>query len=333
MKHVRLVDLAKETGLSVNTVSRALRDMPDIGSETKRRIKEVASRLGYSPNLAASMIRTNRSDTVGVIVTDISNPVFGSMVKGIDSYAKEYGYTIILSNSNENFADEEKTIEKMIERRVDGFLLVPSMQNDKTIIRLIERKIPFVLLGRHFSNISTNYVSNDDVFGGYLAGRHLLAKGHQEFIYITGPLYISAAKERLEGFQQALTEAGMSKDSIKIYETESSYQGGYDVVNSLAAASAVPKSIFCFNDFIAYGAYKALHENHIRIPQDVAVMGYDDLDFSEIVSPALTTIDMSKYKVGRRAMEMLINEIRNPTDENSKKQLIMQPVLVIREST
>jgi len=216
---------------------------------------------------------------------------------------------------------------------VDGFLLVPSMQNDKTIIRLIERKIPFVLLGRHFSNISTNYVSNDDVFGGYLAGRHMLSKGHREFIYITGPLYISAANERLEGFQQALTEAGMSKDSIKIYETESSFQGGYDVVNSLAAENKVPKSIFCFNDFIAYGAYKALHENHIRIPYDVAVIGYDDLDFSEIVSPALTTIDMSKYKVGRRAMEMLINEIRKPTDENSRKQLIMQPVLVIREST
>jgi len=333
LKHVRLVDLAKETGLSVNAVSRALRDMPDIGSETKSRIKEVASRLGYSANLAASMIRTNRSDTVGVIVTDISNPVFGSMVKGIDTYAKEYGYTIILSDTNENYADEEKTIEKMIERRVDGFLLVPSMQNDKTIVRLIERKIPFVLLGRHFSNISTNYVSSDDVFGGYLAGRHLLDKGHREFIYITGPLYISSANDRLEGFQQALTEAGMSKDSIKVYETESSFQGGYDVVNSLAAGNKVPKSIFCFNDFIAYGAYKALHENQIRIPQDVAVIGYDDRGFSEIVSPALTTIDMSKHNVGRRAMEMLINEIKKPADENSRKQMIMQPVLVIREST
>lgn len=330
---VRLIDLAKEIGISVNTVSRALRDMPDVTDDTKNNVKEAAKRLGYLHNHAASMIRTKRSNTIGVIVTDISNPVFGGMVKGIDSAAKKNSYTIILSNTNENYKDEENAIRTMLEGRVDGILLVPTMIKAGTVNGLMDKKIPYVLLGRHFPNIVSNLVSNDDIFGGYLAGKHLISRGHKEFIYITGPLFISSAQERLDGFIKAIEENGLLKSSIRVYETEASLQGGYETVRSLINKGKLVSSIFCFSDFIAFGVLKALQEKSILIPDEVAVMGYDDIEFSEAISPSLTTIDMSKFRLGKRAVELLVQYINAPPEERTYRQLIMEPVLVVRKST
>jgi LacI family transcriptional regulator len=332
MARVKLKDVADRVGLSVNTVSRALRDMDDIGEATKKKIRRVAKSLGYTPNRAARMLRTNRSETLGVVITDIANPVFGGMVKGIEATARSHGYTIFLCDTNESYAEEEEAVRNLLGRGVDGLLLVPCMEKTGTV-RLLESKgVPYALLGRHFPDVATNVVSTDDVRGGYLAGRHLVERGHRRLLYVTGPLRISSARERLEGLRKAVGEAGLPADAVRVAETSASIGGAYDVCQALLDGRQFT-GVFCFSDFMAFGVLKALKERGVQVPAEVAVVGFDDIELSGVFTPALTTIDMSGHRLGERATELVIQEIRRPKADRSRKQIILEPNLVVREST
>lgn len=334
-QHVSLKDLAAATGFTVNTVSRALRDMPDISDNTKAIIKDAAKRMGYLPNYAARMIRTNKSDTIGVIFPDINNPVFGEMFKGIDAVAKKKGHTVLICNTNENYDEEKHAMKTMLERRVDGILMIPSMGGKKTIENLSNMKIPFVLLGRHFFDMATNVVTGDDIFGGYLAGQHLISKGHKKIVYLAGPMRISSVTERLEGLKKAASESGLPENSITVYDTDATLQGGYNATLSLIREGKLKdtRAIFCFSDFIAFGTLKALKENSVSVPDDVAVLGYDNNVFSELSNPPLTTIGISQYNIGKMSAEMLIDQINTLPEERMNKQLLLEPALIIRSTT
>lgn len=331
---ITLKDLAKELNLSINTVSRALRDMPDIKDETKQRIREVAEKMNYRTNLAASMLRTHRSRAIGVVVSDILNPVFSGMVKGIEFAAKKANYSMILSDSDENYEEEVSAIENMFQRNVDGIILFPTMVNDGTARKLLEKEIPFVLVGRKFHNLSTNLVINDDMQGGYLAAEHLYSKGHRKFLYIGGPMHMSSSTDRLDGFKQYLIGQGISTDAIEVHETNASWQSGYDVMSKLVKRGFGATCAFVFSDFLALGVLKALRENKINVPSDMAVMGYDDIDLCELMVPSLTTIDLSKFRLGSRALDLLLQQISAaPSNAGKFQQIIMEPRLIVREST
>lgn len=329
-----LKDIAVELNLSINTVSRALRDMPNIKDETKLIIKAAADKMGYRINLAASMLRTNRSRAIGVIVSDIANPVFSGMVKGIEFAVKKANYSMILSFSNENYAEEVSAVANMYQRNVDGIILFPTMVKDGIVHELLEKEVPFVLVGRKFHDITTNLVINDDMHGGYLAAEHLYSRGHRKFLYIVGPTYLSSAIDRLEGFKQYLIECGLSVNAVEVLETNACWQGGYDTMKELIRKGFEATAAFVFSDFMAIGVLKALRENNIRVPEDMAVMGYDDIDFCELTVPSLTTIDLSKFRLGRRALELLLQQIDTQSSNSGKfQQIIMEPRLVIRKST
>ena len=334
LRKTTLKDIAQEMGVSINTVSHALRDMPDISSETKATIKEKANSMGYYPNFAASALRTNRSMAIGVVVSDISNPIFSDMVKGIDNASKAAGYSLLLANTNENYEEEVIAIENMQRRNVDGIILFPSMIKEGTVKTLLKNKIHFVLAGRRFSNIKTNVVMNDDFYGGYLAAEHLYNKGHRKFLYITGPLYISSSKDRLDGFQKCIHEKGLQSDAIDVCECEVSWIGSYNAMNKLLEKEMKATAIFAFSDFMAIGILRALHEHNLSVPKDIAIMGYDDIDYCELVSPSLTTISMSKFLLGKYAAEMLFRKISNPEQQkNEFQQEIIKPSLIMRNST
>lgn len=334
MHKTTLKEMAKELGMSVNTISRALRDMPDISDKTKRVVKEAAERMNYHPNLAASMLRTNRSKAIGVIVSDISNPVFSGMVKGIEFSCKADGYSMLLSNTSESYDEEVAALSSILKRNVDGVILFPTMANDGTVLDLLSKNIPFVLVGRKFSRISTNVVINDDMHGGFIAAEHLYKKGHRKFLYIAGPLYMSSSFERLEGFRQCLSYYGLPGDAVEVHETDASWEGGYVMMKKLLENGIRATAVFAFSDFMAIGIMKALRDYGIRVPEDLAVMGYDDIDFCELTVPRLTTIDLSKFRLGKRAMELLVQKINaDPTHDNEHQQIIMEPKLVVREST
>ena len=330
-----LKDIAIELGVSVNTVSRALRDMPDIGSQTTQLIKETATRMGYRKNLAASYLKTTKSMMLGIVVPDICNPIFSSMYKGIENICSQTGYTLILGNSNSNPEEEMMLLKNMLDHGVDGVFLVPDMKDARAYNLLKERNIPYILLQRKYDTFRSNYIQSDDYEGGYLAAQHLFHLGHRKFLYISAPMYISSAKDRYQGFFQFLQSHEM-ETSMEVIECDGTKTGGYTATMKWLEQQKNPKTldataIFCFSDYVAYGVYAALSKQRIRIPDDISVIGYDNNEYSDLISPALTTIDVLPYLIGQKAAYSMAKLVQH-TGSNSIEEII-SPKLIQRAST
>jgi len=205
-KYVTIEDIAKIAGVSVNTVSRALNNKPDIKEETKKKILKIAKELGYVKNVAASSLRQKVSKTIGVVLEDSSNPFYAEVLKGIEFASRKYGYQLMLMNTERVYENEEKAILTFLQRRVDGFIIAPVQTNDKDIRKLADMNFPVVILGRHFEGINVDEIHSDEVKGGYLATKHLIERGKRHILMINSYLFRSAAKMRLEGYKKALEE-------------------------------------------------------------------------------------------------------------------------------
>jgi len=263
----------------------------------------------------------------------IGNPVYAGIVKGIEAVCKQRKYTIILANSNELAEDEKAVLNDMIERGVDGILLVPMMQNDDAVNQLCSIGIPFATLGRRYKNLNVNAILNDDSFGGRLVGKHLYRLGHRDILYLSAPKYISSAEERLTGLRMGLTAYG-GEARVETIETDASREGGRACTEDCIRSGLRSTAIFAFSDLMAYGAFEALRKAGYSIPEDVSLVGYDDIEFSDLLSPGLTTIDMCKFRLGRKAAEFIIGEIERPdTVPPQTQQILMKPRLIVRGST
>jgi LacI family transcriptional regulator len=330
---ITLKDIARETGLSINTVSRALRGKRDISAKTTERVVEAAKTMGYTRNDLASQLRTRKSGILGLVIADIANPVYSGVAKGVEAVAKREGYCVLVSDTEENADKEELAINMMLEKRVDGLLIVPTQQRDGAIVLLRERSYPFVLVGRQYSDLAANCVVNDDVRGGYLAAEYLLSKGHRRIAFIGGRPYISSTAKRVEGYRRALAVKGIEYDPSIVTWSEPSMEGGYAAVRELLLGSKRDwTAVFCFSDLVAAGVMLALRESGLDIPGDVAVVGYDDIEFAPVLYPPLTTVDICKYRMGERGAEMLINYLRANPDSRMLKEVILEPKLVVRDS-
>ena len=329
---VTIRDVAEATGFSVNTVSRALNDKPDVNAETKRAILETAKKLGYRPNKLARGLRSNKTQTIGVVVTDVANPFFGALVKGVEETAREHGYSIILQDTDEDYEREEEAIQVMLAEQVDGLLITPVQTKRKTIERLKKAGLPFVLLGRYFDDLETDYVVTDDVQGGFLATEHLIKQGHERIALINGPLYISSARERLQGYKKALVNYEIDLDAALLKSGAVTIEDGYNFAKSLLAQNPQPTAVFAYSDFVALGVMKAIREAGLGIPGDIAVVGYDDVDFSSCLEVPLTTVRIPKKALGKKATELLENKLKNEED-TSRAEIKLDVQLIIRKST
>lgn len=331
MPHITLKDIAIRAEVSVNTVSRALKNKPDINDKTKKRIIEIAERLGYTPNALAKSLRSKKSKTIGVVIADISSPFYSNVVKGIEDRAEEKGYSIILSNTDEQYEKEEAAVRVLLEKRVDGLLITPVQEKNRDILNLKEKMIPFVLVGRHFDDLQTNYIAIDDVTGGFLATEHLIKKGHGRILYINGPLHISPAWERLAGYKKALLEYGIGYDQKLVKGNTTEMEEAYKLTKKILSEELNFTAIFAFSDVLALGAMHALSEAKLKIPDDIAVVGYDDIEFARVAYPPLTTVRIPRYQLGREVINLLVDEI---IEKSSGKlcQKTIKPELVIRES-
>lgn len=307
--------------------------MSDISQEAKQKIFETAEKMEYRKNLAASMLRTNRSRAIGVLVSDIGNPVYAGIVRGIEAVCKKLKYTLILANSNERAEDEKIVLDDMIERGVDGILLVPTMQNDYAIKLLSSKSIPFATLGRRYKDYEANAVLNNDSLGGRLVGKHLYTLGHRDILYLSAPGYISSAEERYSGLRTELS-AHSEEVRVEIVEADVSREGGRYCMERCINSGLHSTAVFAFSDLMAFGAFEALRKSGYRIPEDVSLIGYDDIEFSDLLSPGLTTIDMCKYRLGKKAAEFIITEIERDDSEHTQiQQILMKPRLIVRAST
>jgi LacI family transcriptional regulator len=330
---VTLKDIAREAKVSVTAVSRALLDKPDIGDETKAKIKKVAVQLGYRPNALARGLRKKQTQSIGLIVSDISNPFFAILTRGVQDIATKAGFHVVVCNTDENLQEEMAAIDFLGEIQVAGILVIPTQFNKDHLVYLNKRGVPVVLLSRHFINDNVLYsVYSDDINGAYLATKHLLEKGLKKIHFINGPSHVSNSLERLYGYQKAHEEAGIKFDPKLVDWNNLDASGGYETTKRIIAApDDSPVGIFCFSDYIALGALKALHETRLRIPEDIQLVGYDNLDFYSTLNPSLTTINNPIYEMGQKGAETVIALIRGDTPQESNN--ILPTVLVERNST
>lgn len=333
-----LKDIATELNLSINTVSRALRNMPDISQDTTNLVKETAIRLGYRKNLAARYLKTNKSMTFGIVVTDICNPVFSSMYKGIEKICTETNYILMLGNSNENADEENAIISNMLAHGVDGIFLVPSMRNTNVLLQLENANIPFIILQRQFSNSSANQVQSNDFEGGYLAAKHLYQLGHRSFLYVSAAMHISSAQERYNGFLTFLKENCLNADSVQVLTCAGTRSDSYKIVKDWIKQHPSTKklsatAIFCFSDYVAYGVYSALAEYNIQIPTDISVIGYDNNEYSDMTLPPLTTVDICPYEIGEQAAKIMFELIDSSNKNGQPSKVVIPPKLIHRAST
>ncbi len=332
MTHITLKDIAKEAGVSTASVSRALNNKEDIRPSTKERILRIAKREGYVANAVARSLKAKRTETIGTVITDISDPFFAPIVKGIEKVAREEGYHLILCDTDENYQMEKEALRTLIEKRVDGLLITPVQTDYQDIVELKRKKIPLVLLARHFDFelLETDHVVPDEIKGAFSITTYLIEKGHRRILFINGPIYVSSAKERLAGYKRALLETGVRIDKALIREGGIKMEDGYTIMKQELKRSSQFTAVFAYSDFVALGVMKALKEANLKIPQDIAVVGYDDINVSSFLEVPLTTVRVPKYELGVEGFKLLKKKIAGELD--SPQKVILPTELVVRKS-
>ena len=333
MKHSTIIDIARKLKISASTVSRALNDHPDIKKETKIIVRRVAQELHYSPNPIAKSLQSNRTMTIGVIVPEIKHDFFASAISGIEEVAYHSGYTILLCQSNESVDREIINTNVLIHHRVAGIIasITQTTTNGNHFQEIIKRKIPLVFFDRVCDDIITSKIIIDDYQSAFDAVTFLIHKGYHKIAHFAGPQGVGIYEKRLKGYIDALQQNHIPFIEGLMLHVGLDAKNGYDAMDSLFASHLIPDAIFTVNDPVALGACKRVKEAGLKIPEDVAAIGFSNNVVASMVDPPLTTIDQFPFEMGRKAAEMLILSIENDTRE--PQTIIMDTKLIIREST
>lgn len=333
---VRLKDIAQDLGLSVVTVSKVLRDHPDIGDETRKRVLKRMKELNYQPNLAARSLITGQTWTIGLVVPDLLHPFFAQIAKEISVEVRKKGYSLFISSSDEDPALEQQEIAQLLARRVDVLLIASSQWTVESFRRIEEEKIPYILLDRQFTGLESNFVGGDDRAVGVLATSHLIEQGCRRIAHLRGP-EVSTAVGRMEGYMQALAAAQMSPLPGYIVSIGSSgdHLGerlGYEATQKLLANKQRPDGIFCFNDPVALGAMRAILDARLRIPEDVAVVGCGNLSYSDFLRVPLSSVDQGSRQIAKAAASLALKLAHSKVAWRPRSELIT-PHIVVRASS
>ncbi|MCI9142884.1 MAG: LacI family transcriptional regulator [Lachnospiraceae bacterium] len=317
-KAVTIKDIAERTGFSANTVSRALRNKEDISIETREKIHEIAKQMGYVNNTLAASLRLGYTNTIAVILGDVSNPHFAIMMKEIEIHARGHGYASFLLNTNEDEELEFAAIKAALEKNVDGIIICPTQKSEKNLEFLRKSGVPFVLIGRRHPDYN-NVVCNDEQ-GGYLATKALLEAGHERILLLLGPTYISSARERLEGYRRAYREAGIPVFEQLIREVEVTSQNVQDVLTQLEKEGETYTAIFAFSDMLAWSAWNCLSRQGKSVPKDCSLVGFDNIQSRMSLPFALTSIKSYKGRMSTETVELLVRQIRG--NEETEQMVI-----------
>lgn len=325
-----IYEIAKLAGVSPATVSRALNGTGYVRAEVRERIRAIADSMDYHPNSLARGLLNKRTYTLGLVVPDITNPFFPAVARGVEDVAHTNGYGVILCNTDGNLQKEAKYLKMLRTKRVDGVVFTTSRVQASHVQDLLNAGVPVVLADRRL-DVMCDSVSADNVDGAYQAVAHLLSLGHTRVAMITGPANLTTAQERLEGYKQALCEHGIAFSPRLVLEGDFRQESGYRLARDLLKIDPRPTAVFAANDLMAVGVLMSLEEQGIRVPEDMALVGYDDVVLSRVTRPRLTTVAQPKYEMGAIACELLISRISHPEKEPEK--VLLKPRLVVRESS
>ena len=330
---IRLSDVAARTGFSTNTVSLALRESSRIPLETRTKIQSAAAELGYFPNHVAKSLVNRETRTIGLVLTDVMNPVLTHTAQAVELALAERGYGTLFATSNNNFAEEGKVVEMFRSRQVDGMLIYPARHRELEHLRPLRRaNFPIVLLIADPS-VGLDGVSVNDRSGSLQAARYLIGRGHKRIGFLDASSR-NGNFEKLEGYQQALNEAGITFDPRLVAQTDGDHsRDGYFALDMLMGGAARPTAVLGDNDSIALGALSWCHKHNLKVPQDLAIMGFDNIPSSEFASPPLSTVNYDVEAVSRMAVDRLMRLITAGDHLPEPRVTVIDPELIIRGST
>jgi len=341
IKKSTIYDIAKAANTSVATVSRVLSntDYP-VKTELRERVLKEAKRLKYIPNLIGRQLKSKISNDIGVIIPNITNEYYPQLILGIEHVAREKGFNVLLCNSQRNPQNERNFLESLFQRQVKG-IIISSLEKKYNFLQHLIANEAKIVLFEHDADIDCSKIIFNFEKGGYLAAKHLAELGHRKIAFFSAPLNKYSRLKVYNGFNEYLNSCGISlkKDYIFISEEEEKeshneiyeYNTGKALVNKMLSKGNLPTAIFCINDMTAVGVAQELQRNNIRIPEDISIMGFDNIPLSQMISPSLTTIDQCTYKIGATAAEVLISFLNG--DRKEDITLLFEPSLVIRDST
>jgi LacI family transcriptional regulator len=333
VKKATLKDVAELTGLSINTVSRALRGLPHISPETGDRVAEAARRLGYLPDMVASSMRSGRTKTVALIVPDILDPLFALWAKSIEALLYRHEYHALILNTDEDSAREEYAVNLALGKKVEGIILCPAQQGSRDIQLLKRVNVPFVLIGRHFTDIKTDYVVMDDMNGAFIATQYLIDSSRRNILYLNACSWISSARERRAGYMKALEKNGIPTRPELIQEVDIVKPGDCNrVLRELRNAGIQFNGVLAFSDLIAWQMIYFMTRAGIAVPKDVAVIGFDNLQSSIYYPYSLTSVTYSKQDVVDATVRILLRRMRGK-DRKRFERVVIRTSLFVGEST
>lgn len=328
-RFVTLKDIAKKSGYSVITVSRALNNKGYVSEKAKKKILEVAKELNYVKNVTASSLKYNKTKTIGVVIVDTQNPFYSDILKGIESAARKKDYQILFMNTDRKYETEQKAIRTFLERRVDGLIITSTQSKIDDLLYLQDINFPTVLVEFHDEKLKLDEVYIDDFKGGYIATNHLIEIGKKNILFFAGSSFKYASRMRCEGYKKAMKENNLKINTL--FSKEGFDEAYLNFKKFWNNKDIDIDGIFCYNDIFAFAVLKFFEEINVKVPEKVAVIGYDDIVFSSIIG--LSTIKVDKFSIGEKAFEILYKRINSKGKKTKKKESIFDVELVIRRST
>lgn len=331
---VTIYDVAKKARVSIATVSRILNNSGSVSEKTRQRVKKVMEELNYTPNVIASALTKKSTLTLGLLIPDISNLFFAELARGVEDACNDFGFNIIICNTDYSSEKETTYINLLKQKSIDGFIISSAYYNDQNVIKLLKANVPLILLGRDIDDsegLPIDIVGSDNVKGGYIATKHLIELGHKNIACLLGPPQIKVNLEREKGYLRALEEAGLKACPEAVGYGDFKIEFGFKKTMDILKGPCKPTAFFAANDLIALGVIRAIREFGLKVPQDISVVGYDNTMFAEMIEPPLTTVNQQMRNMGYIATELLIKRIKGERMPGEKK--ILDTELVIRKST
>lgn len=324
-------DVARKAGVSVATVSRVLNSSPLVTESARRKVLRVVKQLNYHPNRAAQRLRAGRSRVIGLIISDIQNPFFTSVVRGIEDVAYQHGYSLVLCNSDEDPEKQALYVNVMRSEEVAGVILATASRANPQVEELLAYHIPVIAIDRQIATRKVDAVLVRNIDGAYNAVTHLLTLGHRRIGYVGLPLTRTPGRERYEGYQRALREHKLAVNHNFVRISDAKQQGGYASTCDLLAAAPSVTALFVANNLMTLGALQAIRESGLQVPGDISIVGFDDTAWASLLQPPLTAVAQPTYELGHRAAELLLGRLNDPGKPVARE--LLETRLIVRGST
>lgn len=332
-KPATIKDIAKQLNISISTVSRAMRNAPDVNNDTKKAVMALAEELNYQPNRLALSLRQKQTHTIGVIVPNLDY-VLSMMVRGIDEVALEAGYTVMVCQSNESFGREIVNTRRLLDSLVDGFIISVSSETKsfEHFKKIQERDIPMVVFDRVTPHLTAPTVHLDNEEGGFLATEHLLEQGYKRIAILAGPKNLGISNSRMDGYMKALEKYKIKPDPTLIIHCDFNQDYAFFATEELLALKKRPDAIFTISDRMAIGAMLAIKKKGLTMPNDIALVSFNNEPIVSLVTPGITSVDIQSFEMGKAAAKLFIETMHNDKDMSEVEE-VLKPKLIIRESS